>query len=153
MNSQQMVLQLLSATHQRVLRCLEDLSEDDAQRSPAGNLSPIIWQAGHLAFADARYAVRADRLYALPAAFEGLFKGGTGGTGAYPALTEVRMAFNTAQRAIEDVAKSVDLARPVDAQAYKNVGEMLMFACYHRGYHIGKMATLRALLGKPRLFG
>ena len=30
---------------------------------------------------------------------------------------------------------------------------MFAFSNNHRWYHIGKITTLRALLGKPRLFG
>ncbi|MFN3286306.1 MAG: hypothetical protein ACK45F_08505 [bacterium] len=41
----------------------------------------------------------------------------------------------------------------MDAPHYRNVGEMLALSAYHRGYHIGKMTTVRALLGKRRLFG
>ncbi len=35
---------------------------------------------------------------------------------------------------------------------FKTVGDVVSFATFHRGYHIGKICTLRALLGKPRLF-
>jgi uncharacterized damage-inducible protein DinB len=79
----------LEATRDRVIRCLEDLSEEEARRVVQG-LSPVVWQVGHLAQADG---------------------------------------------------------------VLLSVGEMLAFSAYHRGYHIGKMATLRALLGKPRLLG
>jgi hypothetical protein len=41
----------------------------------------------------------------------------------------------------------------VDGRNYRTAGEMLVFAIYHRGYHVGKATTLRALLKKPRLFG
>ncbi len=152
-DSRQMILGVLRGTHQRVLRCIEDLSDDEARRSPTGNLTPVIWQVGHLAFSDARFAARVERPYPLASAYEELFKGGTGGPGAYLQLSEVTTAFNTAHQNLEEVVESVDLSRPVDSRTYTNVGEMLMFACYHRGYHTGKMATLRALLGKPRLFG
>ncbi len=153
MELQQMILGQLLATRQRILRCLEDLSDDEARRTPTGNLSPVIWQVGHLAWADAGYAGRADRAPTLPPAFEGLFKTGTGGVAAYPPLAQVTDAFNVAQQALEAVARSADLEQSLEARAYTNVGEMLIFACYHRGYHVGKMTTLRALLGKPRLFG
>ncbi len=153
MDMRQMMLGQLQATHARVLRCVEDVSDDEARRPLAGNLTPVIWQVGHLAFGDARMAARVDRPYTLLPSFEGFFKGGTGGQAAYPPLAEVTAAFTTAQRALEEVAKTVDFSQAVDARAYATVGEMLIFAFYHRGYHTGKMTTLRALLGKPRLFG
>jgi hypothetical protein len=41
----------LEATRDRVIRCLEDLSEEEARRVVQG-LSPVVWQVGHLAQAD-----------------------------------------------------------------------------------------------------
>ncbi|MDR7481314.1 MAG: DinB family protein [Armatimonadota bacterium] len=142
----------LTATHARLLRCLEDLTDDEARRTPHG-LTPIIWQAGHIALADAGFARRADGRTEPPAGYEGLFATGTGGPAAYPPLAEVRDAVNRGQGRLEEIARTADLAARVDARNYSTVGEMLAFATYHRGYHVGKITTLRALLGKPRLFG
>lgn len=139
----------LQSSHQRVLRSLEDLTEDDVHRSPAGNLSPVLWQVGHLAWTESFFASRADRPGSAPSSFEQLFKSGTGGTGHYPPLAEVTAAFVTAQQGLAEVARSTDLARPVEGRSYSTIGELLLFACFHRGYHQGKIATLRALLGKP----
>ncbi len=48
-----------------------------------------------------------------------------------------------------------DLARPIEgAQGRVDpLGYRLAFCLFHRGYHLGKIMTLRALLGKPRLLG
>ena len=143
----------LTATHTRLFRCLDDLTDDEARRSPAGGLSPIIWQAGHLALTDFNFARRADGRSAAPDGYGDLFKPGTGGEAAYPSLAEVKDALQRGQQALEAVARTADLSVPVDAPSYKTVGEMLIFTYYHRGYHIGKITTLRALLKKPRLFG
>ncbi len=91
----------------------------------------------------------------MPAGYEALFKRGTGGGGGetYPSLDEVKAAFDRAQQSLQNAARTVDLGTPVEARNYGNIGEMLVFTCYHRGYHIGKMTTLRALLKKARLFG
>lgn len=144
----------LNATKTRVHRCLEEISEDDARRSPIPGLAPIVWQVGHLAWSDFGFAHRADGRTEMPDGYEALFKPGTGGGGeTYPSLDEVKAAFDRAQQSLESAARTVDLGTPVEARNYGNVGEMLVFACYHRGYHIGKMTTLRALLKKARLFG
>lgn len=143
----------LTATHTRLFRCLDDLTEDEARRSPAGGLSPIIWQAGHLALSDFGSARRADGRSAAPDGYGDLFKPGTGGEAPYPSLADVTEALRRAQQALEAAARTADLSAPVDAPNYKTVGEMLIFNSYHRGYHIGKITTLRALLKKPRLFG
>jgi uncharacterized damage-inducible protein DinB len=138
----ELLLHGLRATHARLQRCLEDLSDEEAQTSPAG-LSPIIWQAGHVATTDFAFARRVD----------GLFQMGTGGQAAYPPLAHVRGAVDRAQQVLEALAGSVALETPVQGRGYSTAGEMLIFAVYHRGYHVGKAATLRALLKKPRLFG
>lgn len=153
MDIRDLVLFGLRATHTRVLRCIDDISEEEARRSPGNNLAPIVWQVGHLALADGGFVQRAGATSPVPASFLELFKTGTGGPADYPSLNEVRAAFDQAQRQLEVAARESDLSRAVESRNYGSIGEMLTFGCYHRGYHIGKMTTLRALLGKPRLFG
>jgi DinB superfamily len=146
----------LQRTHERVQQCLADLSADEARRLPLPSLSPVIWQVGHLAFYDAQYAERAgvgEAMPAIPREYEQLFKMGTGGEAHYPPVDQVVQVFNHTNAALQSVAQSGNLAKPVEGQLYTDVGGMLFFACIHRNYHIGKMATLRALLGKPVLFG
>jgi uncharacterized damage-inducible protein DinB len=148
----ELLLHGLRATHARLQRCLEDLSDEEAQTSPAG-LSPIIWQAGHVATTDFAFARRVDGRTEAPAGYADLFQMGTGGQAAYPPLAHVRGAVDRAQQVLEALAGSVALETPVQGRGYSTAGEMLIFAVYHRGYHVGKAATLRALLKKPRLFG
>ncbi len=50
----------LTATHTRLFQGLDDLTEEEAARIPASGLSPIIWQAGHLALSDFNAARRVD---------------------------------------------------------------------------------------------
>jgi uncharacterized damage-inducible protein DinB len=142
----------LEATRDRVIRCLEDLSEEEARRVVQG-LSPVVWQVGHLAQADGVLLRRAGAPAPVPEAYAALFGPGTGGQADYPPLSQVRTVFETTHEALLRLLDGAALERPVDAPHYRSVGEMLAFSAYHRGYHIGKMATLRALLGKPRLFG
>ncbi|MGQ0570307.1 MAG: DinB family protein [Armatimonadota bacterium] len=142
----------LDATHTRMHKCLEDLTEDEARRSPDG-LTPIIWQVGHIALVDAMFARRVDDRSATPSGYEDLFKAGTGGEANYPPLREVTDALNRSQQTVKAIAETVDAATPIDSPRYRNVGEMLTFLVYHRGYHVGKVTTLRALMKKARLFG
>ncbi len=146
----------LQRTHERVQQCLADLSADEARRSPLPLLSPVVWQVGHVTFYDALYGERAGVGHAVPAIpheYEHLFKAGTGGQAEYPPIDQVDKVFDRTNTALQTIARSADLAKPVEGQMYKDVGGMLIFACVHRNYHIGKMATLRALLDKPVLFG
>ncbi len=71
----------------------------------------------------------------------------------FPQLAEVKRNFERAHLMLESLAQQRDLGQQVGSRADSTLGEMLIFACYHRRYHVGKMAILRALLGKPRRFG
>jgi uncharacterized damage-inducible protein DinB len=148
----ELLLYGLLATHTRLRRCLDDLSDDEAHTSPAG-LSPVIWQAGHVATTDFAFARRVDTRASIPHGYEALFQTGTGGAAAYPPLAEVRGNLDAAQEILEALAGTGTLDAPAEGRSYRTVGEMLVFAAYHRGYHVGKITTLRALLKKPRLFG
>ena len=144
----------LQATHERIGKVLDDLTDDEARRQPAPGLAPIIWQAGHIALYDALFARRMDKETAAPAGFEESFTAGTGGEPAsYPTLSSVRAAVDAAQRAMVAIATTHPASTAVESPRYKTVGEMLTFAVYHRGYHVGKITTLRAMLKKARLFG
>lgn len=55
---------------------------------------------------------------------------------------------------LRQLALEGDLTQRIEGvRSYRSVGEALLFLTYHRGYHIGKITTLRALLGKQRVFG
>lgn len=148
----ELIIYGLETTYARATRCVEELSEDDARARPSG-LTPIIWQLGHLVVSDSGYLGRAGGSSEIPEGYGPLFGTGTGGATNYPDLAEVRWYFEAIQRGLLDAARSTDLSKPVEGRSYRTAGEVLTFTAYHRGYHIGKMTTLRALLGKPRLFG
>ncbi len=143
------IAQQLTVTHDRLRRAIDGLTEDDARQVLAGRLAPVVWQVGHLAYVDSNYVQRGGGSPPAPPHYADLFKPGTGGQQDYPPLGEVWSVFEGAQRGLLSVARAADLAAPLDFPAYKSVGEMLVYSCFHRGYHIGKIATLRALLGKP----
>ncbi len=146
-----MVTQQLDLYHARLQMTLEGITEEEGRRLLAGRLAPIVWQVGHLAVVDAMYVQRGGGSYTVQPGYSDLFKPGTGGEAAYPALSEVWAAFSDVHRALRNIVDVADLATPLEhpAGAYTSLGGMLIYACYHRGYHVGKTATLRALLGKP----
>lgn len=142
----------LETTFVRAVRCVEDVTDEEARVRRHG-LTPVIWQLGHIVTADAGYLRRVGGVVELPAVYREIFPTGTGGDASYPPLDEVRRYFEQVQRELLQAAQTADLSHPVDGQSYRTAGEVLLFTTYHRGYHIGKMTTLRALSGKPRLFG
>lgn len=154
MEIQPVLLYGLTATMARLQQSIADLTEEEARRVPLEGLAPIVWQVGHIAVVDAAFAHRVDGQTRAADGYVDLFKAGTGGSVAsYPALVEVKNALEGAQRSWETIVRTVDPATRVDSDRYRNVGELLVFIAYHRGYHVGKINTLRALLKKPRLFG
>lgn len=157
MDNRALLQQQLAVSHQILKHCLSEISDDDARRMPNATLSPIIWQVGHLAVTNVTFAQRAGAspTTALPAGYPDLFKTGTGGQAAYPPLNAVVRAFNDTHEALMRAVAEAELEAPSESPrgVWKNVAEMLGFSNTHRWYHIGKINSLRALLGKPRLFG
>ena len=146
-----MVTEQLDLYHKRLERALEGITEEEGRRVLGGCLAPIVWQVGHLAVVDALWVQRGGGSYTVLPRYSDLFKPGTGGEAEYPPLSEVWAAFSASHQALRAIADEADFAKPLEhpAGAYTSVGGMLVYACYHRGYHIGKTGTLRALLGKP----
>lgn len=144
---------MLDGTVARLQRALTDITEEDARARPQG-LTPIIWQVGHIAFVDSRALVRNGVPVEVPAAFEPLFTTGSGGEADYPPLAAVVPVLTGLHDRLRQLALEGDLTRSVEGtRSCATVGEALLFLIYHRGYHIGKITTLRALLGKVRVFG
>lgn len=142
----------LTATYARMLRSVEDVSDIEARQVPH-NLSPLVWQLGHLALTDGGFLRLSGGISPAPESFKGFFRTGSGGPADYPSLADVKAVADAAPRDLLQIARLGELSQRVESRTFASIGEMLMFAVYHRGYHVGKMTTLRALLGKPRLFG
>jgi hypothetical protein len=157
MDERTLIQQQLAGSHQAVRYALSEVSDDDARRMPHSALSPVIWQVGHLALSNANFIRRAGVTpgSALPGTYADLFKSGTGGKAEYPPLAQIVQAFDDSHEALVRVAAeaNLDAADEGPRGLWKNYAGMFEFANAHRWYHIGKIMSLRALLGKPRLFG
>jgi hypothetical protein len=148
MDARTYVTYMLGVSHDRLREAVNGVSEADARRLLSGRLAPIVWQVGHIALVDGNYVRFAGGDSPVPARYVDLFKQGSGGEQDYPSLSDVRNVFDSTHRALTDRAGGANYQAPVDALSYKTVGEMFMYSGYHRGYHIGKIMTLRSLLGK-----
>ncbi|HEV2438723.1 MAG TPA: DinB family protein [bacterium] len=157
MDDRALIQQQLGASRQILARCVGDVSEDEARRMPDPTLSPIVWQVGHLASADAFIMQRAGVAPAssVPAAYADLFKSGTGGKADYPPLDEVVRVFEDTHDALLRAIAEADLGAPDEGPLglWTNAAGLFAFANTHRWYHVGKINSLRALLGKPRPLG
>jgi hypothetical protein len=153
MDAKAMPARGIMSTHERVTLCTADLTDEEAGRVISG-LTPVIWQLGHITLTEAGWVTLAGVPVELPGSYATLFKRGTGGRAEYPLLAEVRQAFERTHEALLKAAATADYDTPTpsEGRSYSNVAELMVSACVHRGYHIGKMTTLRALLGKRQLF-
>ena len=77
------------------------------------------------------------------------------GTSEYPPLTAVAKTFEDTHTALLRLAERARLDTRLETSGapFSTIAELLAFACTHRWYHMGKIASLRALLDKPRPFG
>jgi hypothetical protein len=153
----------VAMSHQVLKRSLEGISDEEARRTPGG-LSPILWQAGHIALANFGFARGSlgfvlgrdvAPLGVLPGNSAALFKTGTGGAASYPPFGDVAGSVDASHDALARAVAEVDLRAPNEGPggAWHTQAEAFAFAVMHGWYHIGKINTLRALLGKPKLFG
>lgn len=139
---------VLDRTADRVAQLVQGLSEQDVGDRLHG-LAPIAWQVGHIATIDGKAITRIGGISPVPEAYLPLFDTGTGSEGTYPPLADLLSILAKCNEETRSFALEGDLNRPVaGVRSYASAGEALLFLNYHRGYHIGKITTLRALLGR-----
>lgn len=156
MDDRALIQQQLGLSHRLLKHTLNDISEEDARRIPSPAVSPIVWQVGHVAFVNFSFAVGRDAVRTkVPETYPALFATGTGGRADYPAFATVVKVLDDSHAALLNAVAEGNLGAPAEGPfgAWKNVGEMFAFSNNHCWYHLGKITTLRALLGRPRLFG
>jgi DinB family protein len=157
MDDRALIQQQLGASRGILQHSVRDISDDEARRIATPTLSPIIWQVGHLAVTNVGFMKRAgiESRPSLPQTYPGVFDTGTGGRADYPPLDDVMRTFDATHEALLRVVAEADLDASNEGPMglWNNVSELLAFSVTHRWYHIGKINSLRALLGKPRLFG
>lgn len=117
-----MIVRQLEATRRRVLSCVEDVSNDEAIRSPSPGLSPLIWQIGHLANANASFAVSVGAERGIPADYNVMFRWDPPADVRFPQLAEVKRNFERAHLMLESLAQQRDLGQQVGSRSDKYVG-------------------------------
>ena len=132
----------------RLRKALEGLTDQELKARPQ-SLAPAFWQLGHLAASDWGVLNRAGAPPELPAFFQEQYRKDTKGENLTQSAGEVWAGFSKVQAGLLALAAG-DLEKPAvhPAGIYNNVGEGIFYMLIHRGYHHGKIMTLRALLGK-----
>ena len=132
----------------RFRKGLEGLDERELKARPQ-NLAPALWQLGHIVASDWALLNRAGVPPEIPAFFQEEYRKDTKGENLAQSAAQIWEGFAKVQAGFLALSGS-DLDKPLvhPAGIYGNVGEGLMYMLIHRGYHHGKLMTLRALLGK-----
>lgn len=144
------------------LKTLSDWPEDrwSHQRGPEDN-HPL-WVMGHLAGTDAWIGgLLKIPGVEVPESYQPLFGQGSkphADATLYPPASEVRGYFNASRSAIRhwlDTADEAAMATPLKEATggfANDVTDALHKICWHEGWHIGQVATLRKALDLPKVF-
>ncbi|MEE2640612.1 MAG: DinB family protein [Planctomycetota bacterium] len=147
------------------LSLLEDLEEPDWFRQPAGGVTHIAWQVGHIAMSQYGLALFRQRgraevdLDLMPSSFRKKYSRGTvpnPDPAANPAPGEIRSILD---RVYEQVMKELPtfdpehLNRQVDPPhaAYATHYGALLFAVDHEMLHAGQIGLIKRLIGKESI--
>jgi uncharacterized damage-inducible protein DinB len=155
----------LEMAHRRVKDFTDDLAPDEWFWHPAEFMTHVAWQVGHLAVSTYNLCLRRLRGRTqedeslIPEAFIEHFKLGSkpvAGAEKYPPIAEIQRVYDAvhaqllqelAALADEDVDVPVEQPHPV----FKTKLGAVDYAPSHEMVHIGQIALLRRLMGKPAL--
>jgi hypothetical protein len=148
------VLGLMDVVDNLYAKALHGLDPSELTRSPSQNSNPMLWMAGHLAQSRARLARLLGVQQEVP--WPSLFQRGAPppGSEAYPALAEVRRAWESAGTALRARLRTMthdELFADLQVRIPSTDGTLrgaIVFALFHEGYHVGQMGYVRRTLGR-----
>jgi uncharacterized damage-inducible protein DinB len=152
--------QLFAIQSTLVNRALASLSEEEIWRRPTAQTNAVGWLVGHIA------SYRNRLVLVLggdpePAPWADLFARGAqvADRNTYPATGEIvdtMKRINDKLKARMDAATDAELSAPSPVKTPApdpSVRGTVAFLGFHEGYHIGQIAFVMKLLGKPGLVG
>ncbi|HET6700409.1 MAG TPA: DinB family protein [Gemmatimonadaceae bacterium] len=148
------VLGLMDVVDNLYARALHGLDPGELTRTPSPHSNPMVWMAGHLAQSRARLARLLGAEQEVP--WPSLFRRGEPPPGEqdYPALAEIRRAWEgagaalrTRLRSMRDAELHADLQLKIPSTDGTLRGA-IVFALFHESYHVGQMGYVRRTLGK-----
>lgn len=157
-----LVISQIRFAREYTLSLLNDLSPEDWFRQPAGGVSHLAWQMGHLAMAQYglclfRMRGRAEvDLELMSSSFRKKFSKGTipdPDPAANPAVEEIRgvfdRVFKQAMLELPSFTESqLDETVEMPYAAYSTKFGGLLFCSHHEMLHAGQIGLLRRLIGK-----
>ena len=137
-----------------LVRCLEGVSAEDAQRRPLP-MNCISWMVGHMASHEHRCWVMAAQGRTLLPGLDDLV--GYGKPASTPPLEDMWAAWHTITQAADEYLDTLTAERlqqhlqwegePVE----ENIGTMLLRNIYHYWFHTGEAHAVRQMLGHVNL--
>ena len=151
------VLGLMDVVDNLYAKALHGLDPTELTRTPSELSNPMIWMAGHLAQSRVRLARLLGVDQAVP--WPSLFQRGAPPpeSGSYPALAEIRRAWDDAGKALRArlaAMSEAELFGDLEVKIPSTDGTLrgaIVFALFHEGYHVGQMGYVRRALGKDRI--
>jgi len=155
----------LEMAHRRVKEFTDDLTPDQWFWHPAEFTTHVAWQVGHIAVSEYNLCLRrirgrtAQDETLLPAAFIEHFKLGSqpaADPADYPSIAEIKRVLDAVHgQSLKELATHSDeqLDVPVEQPhpVFKTKLGAVDYAPSHAMVHIGQIALLRRLMGKPAL--
>lgn len=156
------LIDLMQFTRMMFLKAINDWPADKLTYQTGPEDNHLIWTVGHLATTDAWLgSVLKIPGTEVPEAYQALFGMGSkpqSDPKAYPPFAEVRGYLDGCRSAVRNWLETADekaLAVPLKEATggFANDGiDMLMKICWHDGWHLGQVTTLRRALGLPSIF-
>ena len=137
-----------------LVRCLEGVSAEDAQRRPLP-MNCLSWMVGHMASHEHRCWVMAAQGRTLVPGLEDLV--GYGKPASTPPLEDMWAAWRTITQAGDEYLETLTaemLQQHLEWQGEvvpENIGTMLLRNTYHYWFHIGEAHAVRQMLGHGNL--
>lgn len=140
--SEELVFKLMESIRSRMLAQLENVSEELADRIPAGFNNNIRWNLGHiLTIHDMLIFQLNNEKSGFPADYPALFKNGTKPADwqqTPPALEVLTQQLEEQMKQIrETFSGRLDQEAAKPFREMKTIGEIINFSFYHEGLHTG----------------
>lgn len=155
----------IEMARRRVKEFTADLTADEWFRHPAEFTTHVAWQVGHLAVSQYNLCLRRLRgrtkedMTLIPDSFIEHFKLGSrpvAGAENYPPIAEIKRVFDAVHaQTLQELSALTDeeLDVPVEQPhpVFKTKLGAVDYAPSHEMVHVGQIALLRRLMGKPAL--
>jgi len=156
MSADVVIFDQLEFVRGQTLKMVQDLTEEEARKIPEGFRNHILWNLGHIAFVQDRFAFLLSGLpTGLPEQYPGWFANGTSPlewTGQGPDFEEVRRIAGEQPSEIRRLLTgrlnepSIQPYTTSSGFTMDHIGSFLSFTLYHEGMHFGIIKHFKKMI-------